>query len=174
MDKERAQERIEELKGYYSHLGTFIPVNLFLIAINVMTNPDDGGDYWFVYPLFGWGIGLSIHTFTTFFASHDWEDRKMQELTGWSLTQEELERLSERTENLVTILSNVNWEKIDPELVETKDKLLDAREQIIEMRDHGVANAATERSKSDVIQEIEKLEEFVTSSKFDFYDQAAK
>ena len=42
------------------------------------------------------------------------------------------------------------------------------------MRDHGVASAATEKSKSEVIKEIEKLEEFVTSSKFDFYDQAAK
>ena len=98
----------------------------------------------------------------------------MQELTGWSMTQEELERLSQRTENLVTILSNVNWEKIDPDLVETKDKLLDAREQMIEMRDYGVANTVTEKSKSEVIKEIEKLEAFVTSSKFDFYDQAAK
>jgi len=98
----------------------------------------------------------------------------MQELTGWSMTQEELERLSQRTENLVTIISNVNWEKIDPDLVETKDKLLDAREQMIEMRDYGVANTVTEKSKSEVIKEIEKLEAFVTSSKFDFYDQAAK
>jgi hypothetical protein len=98
----------------------------------------------------------------------------MQELTGWSMTQEELERLSQRTENLVTILSNVNWEKIDPDLVETKDKLLDARQQMIEMRDYGVANTVTEKSKSEVIKEIEKLEAFVTSSKFDFYDQAAK
>ena len=98
----------------------------------------------------------------------------MQELTGWSMTQEELERLSQRTENLVTILSNVNWEKIDPDLVETKDKLLDAREQMIEMRDYGVANTVTEKSKSEVIKEIEKLEAFVTRSKFDFYDQAAK
>ena len=98
----------------------------------------------------------------------------MQELTGWSMTQEELERLSQRTENLVTIISNVNWEKIDPDLVETKDKLLDAREQMIEMRDYGVANTVTEKSKSEVIKEIEKLEAFVTSSKFDFYDQSAK
>ena len=173
MNQEKAQERIEELKGYYAHLGAFIPVNLFLIMINVMTNPEGGGDYWFVYPLFGWGIGLSIRTFTTFFANHDWEERKMQELTGWSMTQEELERLSQRTENLVTILSNVNWDKIDPDLIETKDKLLDAQEQIIELRDHGVASAATEKSESEVIKEIEKLEEFVTSSKFDFYDQAA-
>ena len=174
MNQEKAQERIKELKGYYAHLGTFILVNLFLIMIKVMTNSDDGGDYWFVYPLFGWGIGLSIHTFTTFFARHDWEERKMQELTGWSMTQEELERLSQRTENLVTILSNVNWEKIDPDLVETKDKLLDARQQMIEMRDYGVANTVTEKSKSEVIKEIEKLEAFVTSSKFNFYDQAAK
>ena len=45
---------------------------------------------------------------------------------------------------------------------------------MIEMRDYGVANTVTEKSKSEVIKEIEKLEAFVTSSKFDFYDQAAK
>jgi hypothetical protein len=31
----------------------------------------------------------------------DWEERKMQELTGWSMTQLELERLADRTDNLI-------------------------------------------------------------------------
>jgi hypothetical protein len=169
MNEEKAQERIEELKGYYAHLGAFVPVNLFLIAINLMDYSESDG-YWFVYPLFGWGIGLCIHTLTTFFTGNDWEERKMQELTGWSVTQEELQRMSERTDNLISILSSVDWEKIDPDLLDTKENLLRAREQIVDMRD---GNGAPSQSKSEVIRELEKLEEFVTSSKFSYYDQAA-
>ena len=45
---------------------------------------------------------------------------------------------------------------------------------MIEIQDYDVANTATEKTKSEVIKEIEELEAFVNSSKFDFYDQAAK
>jgi|TARA_Y100000310_G_scaffold344089_1_gene455047 hypothetical protein len=168
MKQEQAQKRIEELRGYYAHLASFVGVNLFLFMINMMTS---SSEIWFVYPMFGWGIGLFIHTFLTFTSGHDWEERKMQELTGLSMTQEELQRLSERTESLVTILSSVNWDKIDPDLLETKENLLDAREKILELQEHGYSSEDGV-NKEDVIQEIEKLEEFVTSPRFQFYDQA--
>ncbi len=169
MNQEQAEKRITELKGYYSHLASFVAVNLFLIMINLINYSEDP-QLWFVYPLFGWGIGLLIHTFQIFAGGRDWEDRKMQELTGWSVTREELERLSERTDNLVSILSNLNWEKIDPALVETKENLLKAREKIIQMQDDG--GTPTDASRDEVVRELEKLEEFVTSAKFRFYDQA--
>ncbi len=171
MNQEKAQERINELKGYYAHLISYVAVNLFLILINVVTYEESGKEIWFFYPLFGWGIGLAIHTFMVFIAGHEWEEQKMQELTGWSMTQAELERLSERTDNLIAILSDVNWEKIDPELINSKENLLNARDTIIELRDHGTA-VSSSVNKEQVVSEIEKLEEFVTSSKFGFYDQA--
>jgi hypothetical protein len=168
MNHEQAQKRIEELRGYYAHLGAFIGVNIFLFMINMVTST---AHLWFVYPLFGWGIGLFIHTITVFATGHDWEERQLQELTGWRTTQEELERLSERTDNLVNILSSLNWDKIDPDLIETKENLLNAREIMTDIQDHG-SSGVNGFSKEDVVKDIEKLEEFVTSSRFRFYEQA--
>lgn len=166
MNQQQAEERIKELKDYYAHVGSFVAVNLFLFFLNMFTDPSN---IWFVWPLFGWGVGLVIHTFTTFFGGKDWEMRKLQELTGLSETQDELARLSERTDNLVKILSSVNWEKIDPELLETKQNLEDARQRIVHLQQEG-----NERSQQEVSEQIEKLEEFVTSSKFDYYELAAQ
>ena len=165
MNREQAQERIEEIRGFWGHLASYIAVNGFLLAINVLNWE---GELWVVYPMLGWGIGLAIHAFTTFGTGAAWEERKMQELTGWSATQEELEKLSERTDNLVTILSSINWEKIDPELVETKEQLSHAQANIVRLQDGPDSGL----SKEDVVREIEKLEEFVTSPKFQFYDKA--
>ena len=165
MNEQDAQERIEELKGFYSHLASFVAVNLFLFAINVASSP---GSWWFVYPLFGWGIGLTIHAFNIFGTNSNWEERKMQELTGVTETREELQRLSERTDNLVTILSSVDWEKIDPELLQTQKNL--------EATKHSVASLQRDNNPSKqaaVTREIEKLEEFVTSSRFDYFELAA-
>jgi hypothetical protein len=169
MDQTQAEKRIEELKGYYSHLAAYVAVNLFLIAINVMNWE---GEIWFVYPLFGWGIGLFIHTMTVFVANHDWEKRKLQELRGWSMTQDELAKLSERTDNLVKILSSINWENIDPELLGTREQIQNTKETIDELQRNGSLESDDSLSKEDVFKEIEKLEEFVTSAKFKFYDQA--
>ena len=117
MNEEQARKRIKELRGFYGHLGAFIGANLFLFMIN-MINLRHGDDIWFIYPLFGWGIGLISHAFHVYAGGKDWEKRKMEELTGHKNTQDELARLNERTDNLVAILSSVNWEKIDPELVD--------------------------------------------------------
>ncbi len=166
MNEEQAKERIEELKGYYAHLGSFIGVNIFLIAINILTF-GDSGEYWFWYPLLGWGIGLLAHTFMLFAGGKDWEQRKMAELTGWSATQEELERLSDRTDALISILSDVQWDKIDPALLDTKKNLEDARQKVINLHE-----TRDPKTQEEVTRELEKLEEFVTSSKFDFYEKA--
>lgn len=168
MNEEQAKERIEELRDYYTHLATYIGVNIFLFIIN-MINLGESGTFWFIYPLFGWGIGLLIHTFDVFWSGQDWEQRKMMELTGLSQTQDELQRLSERTENLITILSSVNWEKIDPELMGTKRDLEQARDTIIDLQDNRDRD-----SQEQVTRQIEKLEEFVTSSKFGYYQMAAQ
>ena len=164
MDKERAQEHIDELRGFYSHLASYVGVNLFLFAINITTSP---GEWWFIYPLGGWGIGLFCHAVSVFYNDAEWEERKMQELTGWSTTQEELDRLTERTDTLVRILSSVDWKSIDPELLQSKENLLKAQARM-------AGEAANDENKEEVIRELEKLEAFVTSSKFDYYEKAAE
>jgi hypothetical protein len=80
---ERAKRRVEEIKGFYSHLAVYVLVNAFLVILNVMTSP---GEYWFKWPLFGWGIGLVVHGISVFgfgrFLGPDWEDRKIREIMG--------------------------------------------------------------------------------------------
>jgi len=36
---ERAKKRVEELKGFYSHLTLFLIINAILILINIVTSP---------------------------------------------------------------------------------------------------------------------------------------
>lgn len=75
----RAKKRVERLKGFYIHLSVYILVNIMLFIINLLS---DAGNWWFLYPLGGWGIGLLIHGITTFTYGNfgaDWEERKIKE-----------------------------------------------------------------------------------------------
>ncbi len=74
----RAKKKMEMLKAFYIHLTVYIFVNMLLLAINLLTNPEI---WWFLYPLGGWGVGLFIHGLTTFASGFgsDWESRKIKE-----------------------------------------------------------------------------------------------
>jgi hypothetical protein len=53
----------EQKSGFYGHLVSYLIVNAFLFAINVITSP---GNLWFMYPMLGWGIGIAFHAAATF------------------------------------------------------------------------------------------------------------
>jgi len=76
---QKAKERVEGIKGFYSHLTVYIVVNLILYAINMIASPDG---LWFFWPLMGWGI--AVHALSVFGSSlglgADWEQRKIKEL----------------------------------------------------------------------------------------------
>lgn len=87
----RAKKRVEKLKGYYSHLMTYIIINT-IISFFKIKNDIDGGDGFFEaiwdfdnYSLwFWWGIGIAFHTYGVFghkllFLNKDWEERKIKE-----------------------------------------------------------------------------------------------
>lgn len=78
---ERAKKRVEELKGFYSHLTVYVLVNLGLLILNLLTSPHS---LWFFWPLFGWGIGVVAHAVSTFapgrFWGTEWEERKIRQL----------------------------------------------------------------------------------------------
>ncbi len=59
----RAYRRAGIKLGFYAHLTAYVTVNLFLVAVNFSTNPEN---LWFKWPLLGWGIGLFAHWFVTF------------------------------------------------------------------------------------------------------------
>jgi hypothetical protein len=79
-DIQRAKKRVKAKKGFYQHLMSFVIVNMFLFALNMITYPFH---WWFVYPLLGWGVGLAFHYVEVFgipgfdILSKEWEDREL-------------------------------------------------------------------------------------------------
>lgn len=76
---EEAKKRVEEIKGFYYHLVSYIVVNVVLVVINLLTSPEY---LWFIWPILGWGVGLAIHAFTVFgnLWGKSWEERKIKEI----------------------------------------------------------------------------------------------
>ena len=76
----KAKKRVKKVKGFYVHLIVYICVNSFFIIITLLQN---NGNYWFLFPLIGWGIGLFADAANTFnfipFLNKDWENRKIKQ-----------------------------------------------------------------------------------------------
>jgi hypothetical protein len=78
---EKAKKRVEEIKGFYSHLIVYVIVNIGLFLLNLFTTP---GNWWFYWVILGWGIGLFFHGMGVFvfskFPGKQWEERKINEV----------------------------------------------------------------------------------------------
>ena len=74
---EQAKKRVEEKKGFYTHLAVYLAVNTMLIIIWAVTGD---GFPWFLFPLGGWGIGILFHFLSIFvFAKTTaWERREIE------------------------------------------------------------------------------------------------
>ncbi len=83
--RERAEQRVKELKSFYSHVITYVVVMVVLFIIDSR----DRGNWWFYWPLMGWGIAVVLHGFNTF--TTGWEKRKIKRL----VEKEEEEELEE-------------------------------------------------------------------------------
>ena len=55
---QEAKKQVEEIKGFYFHLISYLLVNAVLLIINLLTSPEY---LWFIWPIIGWGVGLIIH-----------------------------------------------------------------------------------------------------------------
>ncbi|WP_025740094.1 2TM domain-containing protein [Aquimarina pacifica] len=77
---ERAKERVIELKKFYNNLTSYIIVIGFLAGLNYYQNELNYA--WFLWPAFGWGIGLTFHAIKAYRVNHmfdkEWEDRKIK------------------------------------------------------------------------------------------------
>jgi 2TM domain-containing protein len=77
-----AKKRVEELKGFYTHLGIY----LIFAAAAVIFRLATGATGWFFWPLLVWGVGLAIHAMTIFVTEgrlgRAWEERKLREYMG--------------------------------------------------------------------------------------------
>jgi len=76
----RAKRRVSKIKGFYSHLFSFIAVNIVLYVIDLTSG---NGINWAYWVTFGWGIGIISHYVNTFgffgILAKDWEDKKIEE-----------------------------------------------------------------------------------------------
>ncbi|MBQ0732684.1 2TM domain-containing protein [Aquimarina celericrescens] len=84
---EKAKKRVENEKGFYSHLTAYVIINIALLFINADLGEADLND-WFRWNLLLtpilWGIGLIVHGIYVFGKipsfSKAWEERKIKEL----------------------------------------------------------------------------------------------
>jgi hypothetical protein len=58
MERQEAEQRVEEMLGWYVHLTLYVTVLTLLAVVNVLTWR---GVPWMLFAAFGWGIGLVAH-----------------------------------------------------------------------------------------------------------------
>lgn len=77
---QKAKKQVEEIRGFYVHLASFIITIVFLLYINLRYSPEY---LWFLWPMLGWGFGLFFHAMKAFnyspFLGKDWEQKKIKE-----------------------------------------------------------------------------------------------
>ncbi len=73
-----AQKRV----SFRRHFVVYILVNIALIALWYFTSYQRGetAGYWFVYPLFGWGIGVAFHYWNAFHDDDDSVDKEYKKM----------------------------------------------------------------------------------------------
>lgn len=79
-DRERdAIEYVRDIKGFYSHLAIYVVMVIAMAVANLVT----GSNYlWFLWPAFGWGLGVAAHGLAVFevfsLFGVDWEKRQIE------------------------------------------------------------------------------------------------
>ena len=62
--REQARRRLESRREFTSHLVAYVVINAFLVGIWLTTG---AGYFWPLWVLGGWGVGLLLHAWETFF-----------------------------------------------------------------------------------------------------------
>ena len=77
---QKAKKQVQELKGFYGHLLSYVTVMIVIIYINLKYTPEV---LWFIWTLLGWGIGIFFHAMRVFnffpFFNKQWENRKIKQ-----------------------------------------------------------------------------------------------
>ncbi|MBV8111554.1 MAG: 2TM domain-containing protein, partial [Hyphomicrobiales bacterium] len=86
-DQQAAIKRIRAKRGFARHATIYVAVNLLLIAIWALTgsgyaNHRHGAesDFWPIWPILGWGVGLGVHYWTVFHQKPISEDEIRREM----------------------------------------------------------------------------------------------
>ena len=77
---DRAKKQVEELKGFYIHLGIY----LVMVPVFIYLNTKSTSFPWAIFPIVGWGFGVGGHAMEVFnynpLLGKNWEERKIREL----------------------------------------------------------------------------------------------
>lgn len=73
---EIAKKAVEEKIGFYIHLSCYLIVNGFLSFLSLR----NGGFFWPIFSIAGWGIGLIFHGLGVFgfFNSSTWKEKQIR------------------------------------------------------------------------------------------------
>lgn len=82
-DEQLALAKVRKLRGFYIHVVQYVLVITVLAIINLVTHPTK---LWFLWPAFGWGIGILAHAAATFefipFFGAEWERKQVEKHLG--------------------------------------------------------------------------------------------
>jgi hypothetical protein len=73
---ERREFEALRKRDFFGHLAAYGIVNTALFLMNLVT-PDP--EWWFLYPLIGWGIGVAFHALATFNKSSEEYQKQFEE-----------------------------------------------------------------------------------------------
>ena len=87
--KERAEKKVKELKGFYTHLMVYLFVNIMVSVVITVSRMYSGDSFIEAFWDFGtlstwlfWGIGVLFHGLKVFsynpFFNKEWEERQIQ------------------------------------------------------------------------------------------------
>jgi CDP-diglyceride synthetase len=72
------------VRGFFGHLAIYIVVNAFLVFLNFTTvfgdsrSPRSIFEFWAIWPIVFWGIGIASQAYSVFFTGND--EMRMREL----------------------------------------------------------------------------------------------
>lgn len=85
-EEQQVIEQVGAIKGFYSHLVSYLLVISALFVINLFTNPEY---IWAVWPAMGWGIGITMHGLNAFdlfnLFGTEWEKKQIEKRLGRKL-----------------------------------------------------------------------------------------
>ena len=85
-EEKQAMEYVQNLRGFFIHLITYVLVISGLFVINFLTGPEY---IWAKWPAMGWGIGVLMQALGTFgrfrLFGPDWEKRQVEKRLGRKL-----------------------------------------------------------------------------------------
>lgn len=91
MTEDEARKQVKKEKAFYGSLATYVVTMSMLAALNLFT----GGYLWFIWPLFGWGIGIVSQAVGAFGmpGMGGWEEKRVQALAGQQVSEARLRRM---------------------------------------------------------------------------------